>query len=169
MHEFELIKKYFSKLSHKSKSSLNLLNAAEYSIEQIGDTRTKSRLSNEISKLRMLLNDKENAFENLLNSEKYINEIHVDLPKKIKNLSKIYEILHQLNKKNKQKEIEEKIYLIINNEISNNDNKAVALLEIAETNLLLKCWRDNKLADVSIDINPGRREQKSFFGMSVSI
>ncbi len=24
MHEFELIKKYFSKLSHKSKSSLNL-------------------------------------------------------------------------------------------------------------------------------------------------
>ena len=23
-----------------------------------------------------------------------------------------------------------------------------------ETNLLLKCWRDNKLIDVSIDINP---------------
>ena len=39
----------------KLKSSLNLLNAAELSIDQIGDTRTKSRLSNEISKLRIFL------------------------------------------------------------------------------------------------------------------
>ena len=126
------------KNGNKLKSSLNLLNAAELSIQQIVDTRTKSRLSNEISKLRILLNDEENAFENLLTSEEYINEMYTDLPKKIKNLSKIYEILHQLNKKNKQKEIEEKIYLIINNEISNNDNKAVAFLEIAKTNLLNK-------------------------------
>ena len=44
---------------NKSKISLNLLNAAEHSIEQIGDTRTKSRLLNEISELRFLLNDKE--------------------------------------------------------------------------------------------------------------
>ena len=123
---------------NKLKSSLNLLNAAELSIKQIGDNRTKSRLSNEISKLRILLNDKENAFKNVLNSEKYINEMYIDLPKKIKNLSKVYEILHQLKKENKKKEIEEKIYLIINNEISNNDNKAIALLEIAETNLLLE-------------------------------
>jgi len=123
---------------NKLKSSLNLLNAAELSIKQIGDNRTKSRLSNEISKLRILLNDEENAFKNVLSSEKYINEMYTDLPKKIKNLTKVYEILHQLKKENKKKEIEEKIYLIINNEISNNDNKAVALLEIAETNLLLK-------------------------------
>ena len=123
---------------NKLKSSLNLLNAAELSIKQIGDARTKSRLSNEISKLRILLNDEENAFKNVLSSEKYINEMYTDLPKKIKNLSKVYEILHQLKKENKKKEIEEKIYLIINNEISNNDNKAIALLEIAETNLLLE-------------------------------
>ena len=123
---------------NKLKSSLNLLNAAELSIKQIGDNRTKSRLSNEISKLRILLNDEENAFKNVLSSEKYINEMYTDLPKKIKNLSKVYEILHQLKKENKKKEIEEKIYLIINNEISNNDNKAIALLEIAEINLLLE-------------------------------
>ena len=123
---------------NKLKSSLNLLNAAELSIKQIGDNRTKSRLSNEISKLRILLNDEENAFKNILSSEKYINEMYTDLPKKIKNLSKVYEILHQLKKENKKKEIEEKIYLIINNEISNNDNKAIALLEIAEINLLLE-------------------------------
>ena len=123
---------------NKSKISLNLLNAAEHSIEQIGDTRTKSRLLNEISELRFLLNDKEKSYENLLNSAKYINEMYTDLPKKIKNLSKVYELLHFLDKKVKQKEIEEKIYLIINNEIVNNDNKAVAFLEIAKTNLLIK-------------------------------
>jgi len=122
---------------NKLRSSLNLLNAAELSIQQIADTRTKSRLSNEISKLRILLNDEENAFENLLTSEKYINETYTDLPKKVKNLSKVYEMLHQLKKEDKKKEIEKKIYLIINNEILNNDNKAVALLEIAKTNLLL--------------------------------
>jgi len=126
------------KNGNKLKSSLNLLNAAELSTQQIGDARTKSRLLNGISKLRILLNDKENAFKNILNSEKYINETYTDLPKKIKNLSKIYEMLHQLKQENKKKEIEEKIYLIINNEILNNDNKAVALLEIAKTNLLLE-------------------------------
>ena len=126
------------KNGNKLKSSLNLLNAAELSIQQIGDARTKTRLLNSISKLRILLNDKENAFKNILNSEKYINETYSDLPKKIKNLSKVYEILHQLKKEEKKNEIEKKIYLIINNEILNNDNKAVALLEIAKTNLLLK-------------------------------
>ena len=99
----------------KLKGSLFLLNAAELSIQQIGDARTKSRLSNEISELRIHLNNKEKSYENLLNSEKYINEMYTDIPKKIKNLSKIYELLHFLNKKDKQKEIEEKIYLIINN------------------------------------------------------
>jgi len=122
---------------NKLRSSLNLLNAAELSIQQMVDTRTKSRLLNEISKLRILLNDEENAFKNLLASEKYINETYTDLPKKVKNLSKVYEMLHRLKKDDKKKEIEKKIYLIINNEILNNDNKAVALLEITKTNLLL--------------------------------
>ena len=39
-----------------------------------------------------------------------------------------------------------------------------------ETNLLLKCWRDNKLTDVSIEINPSKKEkQLTFMGLSVSI
>ena len=122
----------------KLKSSLNLLNAAELSIDQIGDTRTKSRLSNEISKLRIFLKDKEKAFQNLLMSEKYIDEMYTDLPKKIKNLTKVYKMFHELDKEDKKKEIEKKIYLIINNEISNNDNKAVAFTEIAKTNLLIE-------------------------------
>ena len=126
------------KNGNKTKGSLNLLNASELSIQQIRDNRTKSRLSYEISKLRILLNDKNNAFENLISSEKFISKIYTDLPKKIKNLSKIYETYHQLNKKEKEDEIEEKIYLIINNEISNNDNKAVAFLEVAKTNLLIE-------------------------------
>ena len=125
------------KNGNKLESSLKLLNAAEFSINQIGDTRTKSRLSNDISELRMLLNDNKNAFKNLLNSEEYINQMYTDLPKKIKNLSKIYKILHMLEEKEKQKEIEKKIYLIINNDITNNDNKAVAFLEFAKTNLLI--------------------------------
>ena len=75
------------KNGNRLKSSLNLLNAAELSIDQIGDTRTKFRMSNEISKLRILLNDKEKAFENLLMSEKYSDKMYTDLPKKIKNVS----------------------------------------------------------------------------------
>ena len=122
----------------KLKSSLNLLNAAELSINQIGDASTKSRLSNEISQLRIFLNDKEKAFQNLLMSEKYIDQMYTDLPKKIKNLTKVYKMFHELNKQEKKKEIEKKIYLIINNKISNNDNKAVAFVEIAKTNLLIK-------------------------------
>ena len=126
------------KNGNKVKSSLNLLNAAELSIQQIGDARTKTRLLNAITQLRILLNDKENAFKNILSSEKYLNVTYTDLPKKVKNLSKVYEMLHRLKKEDKKKEIEKKIYLIINNEILNNDNKAVALLEIAKTNLLLR-------------------------------
>ena len=108
-----------------------MLDAAEHSISQIGDTRTKSRLSNEIGRLRVALNDKDNAFKNLLKSEKYIEEMYTDLPKKIKNLSEVYRLLHLLNKKDKKKEIEEKIYLTIKNDIKNDDNKAVAYIEFA--------------------------------------
>ena len=42
---------------------------------------------------------------------------------------------------------EKKIYSIINNEISNNDNKAVAFLEMAKTNLIL-----GNLEKVKIDL-----------------
>ncbi len=70
------------KNGNKTKGSLNLLNASELSIQQIRDNRTKSRLSYEISKLRILLNDKNNAFENLISSEKFISKIYTDLPKK---------------------------------------------------------------------------------------
>lgn len=38
----------------------------------------------------------------------------------------------------------------------------------SETNLLLKCWKDNKLTDVSIQINPGKRS-KRFFGLTISV
>ena len=123
---------------NKLKSSLSLLNAAQLSIDQIGDTRTKFRMSNEISKLRIFLNDKEKAFENLLMSEKYSDKMYTDLPKKIKNLTKVYKMYHELNKEDKKKEIEKKIYLIINNEVSNNDNKAVALIEVAKSNFLIE-------------------------------
>ena len=91
------------KNGNKVKSSLNLLNAAELSIQQIGDARTKTRLSNAISQLRILLNDKENAFKNILSSEKYLNVTYTDLPKKVKNLSKVYEMLHRLKKEDKKK------------------------------------------------------------------
>ena len=52
-----------------------------------------------------------------------------------------------------------------------NENRIVNCFEFreTETNLLLKCWRDNKLTDVSIDINPGKREYRSYFGLSVSV
>ena len=136
------------KNDRKLESSLRLLDAAEHSISQIGDTRTKSRLSNEIGRLRVALNDKDNAFKNLLKSEKYIEEMYTDLPKKIKNLSEVYRLLHLLNKKDKKKEIEEKIYLTIKNDIKNDDNKAVAYIEIAKINLLI-----NNIDKVTNDIN----------------
>lgn len=125
------------KNKNKLQGSIHILNAIEISINQIGDSRTKSRLSNEISRQRVILNDKENAYRNLLESEKFIDEMYTDLPKKIKNLSQIYKLLHLLEKKNKKNEIEKKIYSIINNEIKNNDNKAVAYLEITKINLII--------------------------------
>ena len=43
-----------------------------------------------------------------------------------------------------------------------NENRIVNCFEFreTETNLLLKCWRDNKLTDVSIEINPSKKEQQ---------
>ena len=53
-----------------------------------------------------------------------------------------------------------------------NENRITNCFEYVETetNLLLKCWRDNKLTDVSIEINPSKKEQQlTFMGLSVSI
>ena len=52
-----------------------------------------------------------------------------------------------------------------------NENRITNCFEFreTETNLLLKCWRDNKLTDVSIDINPGKRKQRPYFGLSISV
>ena len=51
-----------------------------------------------------------------------------------------------------------------------NENRIVNCFEFkeTETNLLLKCWRDNKLTDVSIDIIPSKIKQK-YRGVSISI
>ena len=50
-----------------------------------------------------------------------------------------------------------------------NENRIVNCFEFreTETNLLLKCWRDNKLTDVSININPIK--QKRYFGITLSV
>ena len=46
-----------------------------------------------------------------------------------------------------------------------NENRITNCFEYVETetNLLLKCWRDNKLTDVSIEINPSKKEQQLTF------
>ena len=52
-----------------------------------------------------------------------------------------------------------------------NQNSIIDCFEFSETdtNLLLKCWRDNELTDVSIDINPGKREYRPIYGISISV
>ena len=57
-------------------------------------------------------------------------------------------MLNDLGKKNEIKEIQNTIYKIINDEITNNDNKAIALVEIIHANLLL-----NKIDYVKKDLN----------------
>ena len=61
----------------------------------------------------------------------------------------------------------------VDDRVSNflNENRITNCFEFreTETNLLLKCWRDNKLTDVSIDINPGKREYRPIYGLSVSV
>jgi hypothetical protein len=39
----------------------------------------------------------------------------------------------------------------------------------SDTNLLLKCWKDEQLTDVSIQIKPGKRKQPQYYGISVSV
>ena len=62
---------------------------------------------------------------------------------------------------------------LVDDRVSNflNQNRITNCFEFreTETNLLLKCWRDNKLTDVSIDINPGKREYRPIYGLSVSV
>lgn len=51
-----------------------------------------------------------------------------------------------------------------------NQNRITNCFEYVEspTNLLLKCWRDNKLTDVSIEINPSNKRQR-YIPISISI
>jgi len=62
---------------------------------------------------------------------------------------------------------------LVDDRVSNflNQNRITNCFEFSEseTNLLLKCWRDNKLTDVSIDINPGKRRYRPVYGLSVSV
>ena len=62
---------------------------------------------------------------------------------------------------------------LVDDRVSNflNQNRITNCFEFSEseTNLLLKCWRDNKLTDVSIDINTGKRRYRPVYGLSVSI
>tara|TARA_A100001015_G_C14970267_1_gene704798 strand:- start:29 stop:307 length:279 start_codon:yes stop_codon:yes gene_type:complete len=52
-----------------------------------------------------------------------------------------------------------------------NENMITNCYEFRETqtNLLLKCWRENKLVDVSIDINDQQRQKIFFSQISVTI
>ena len=60
----------------------------------------------------------------------------------------------------------------VDDRVSNflNQNRITNCFEFTETptNLLLKCWRDNKLTDVSIEILDSYHEN-NYFPMSVSI
>ena len=62
---------------------------------------------------------------------------------------------------------------LVDDRVSNflNENRITNCFEFreTETNLLLKCWRDNKLTDVSIDINPGKREYRPIYGLSITV
>ena len=51
-----------------------------------------------------------------------------------------------------------------------NQNRITNCFEFleTETNLLLKCWRDNQLTDVDIRISPGKRSQRNYM-VSMSI
>ena len=59
------------------------------------------------------------------------------------------------------------------NRVSNflNQNRITNCFEFLETstNLLLKCWRDNKLTDVSIYINPEKNRYEPVYSISMSI
>ena len=119
-------------------SSLLILDAAEKSVVEISDPRSKTRLFNKISETRLKLEDKEGALNTIINSLIFVDQMHVNLPKKITHLSKIYEILYYLGENERYKDVEKKIYKIINNEIIFDDNKSVALAEIAKSNQKIK-------------------------------
>ena len=59
---------------------------------------------------------------------------------------------------------------LVDDRVSNflNENRITNCFEFreTETNLLLKCWRDNQLTDVSIEINPGKKIHR---GLTISI
>ena len=59
-------------------------------------------------------------------------------------------------------------YVVSRVEFFLNQNRLTNCFEFreSETNLLLKCWRDNQLTDVSIEINPGKKVHR---GLTISI
>ena len=59
-------------------------------------------------------------------------------------------------------------YVVSRVEFFLNENRLNNCFEFreSETNLLLKCWRDNQLTDVSIEINPGKKIHR---GLTISI
>ena len=61
---------------------------------------------------------------------------------------------------------------LVDDRVSNflNENRITNCFEFreSETNLLLKCWRDNKLTDVSIEINPSYKRPR-YIPLSISI
>ncbi len=128
-------------------SSLLILDAAEKSVVEISDPGSKTRLFNKISETRLKLEDKEGALNTIINSLIFVDQMHVNLPKKITHLSKIYEILYYLGENERYKDVEKKIYKIINNEIIFDDNKSVALAEIAKSNQKI-----NNINQAKIDI-----------------
>jgi len=61
--------------------------------------------------------------------------------------------------------VDDRVNYFINNRGLNNCFE----FQETENNLLLKCWKNNKLTDVSIMIEPGKRKKNRFHGLTISI
>lgn len=62
--------------------------------------------------------------------------------------------------------VDDRVNYFINNRGLNNCFE----FQETENNLLLKCWRNNKLTDVSIMIEPGKQKKRyEFSGLTISI
>ena len=91
----------------------------------------------------------------------------------------IFIILNLLSSGNSFDNVKPRIWnkipkFVVYNHVENflNENRITNCYEYLETpsNLLLKCWRDNSLTDVSIEINPNKKQKNyNFIGLSVVI
>ena len=63
--------------------------------------------------------------------------------------------------------VDDRVYIFLN------ENRITNCFEYqySQTNLLLKCWRENQLMDVSIKITPSKKQRKyrNFIEISMSI